>query len=371
MSRRPLPRRTPRACSSTTSRPTCTRTTRRRPSGVRRRCRSTATCCASCSGRKSCATCSIPTRSPRSSARSGREPRNADELHDLLRLRGDLRPGEFDEAHAAVLEAERRAFRARIGDDERLIAAEDAGRYRDALGVMPPSGLPDVFLESTDEPLRTLVLRYARGRGPFTTREANDHFGRDVEPSCRRSSATRSSCAASFVPAAPSASGATPTSCAACAARRSRRCGARSSPPSRRRSAASCRRGTASTAARRCARRSCRCRALPLPVSLWESEVLPRRVRGYQPSQLDQLCASGEVVWVGAGLDRVALYFREDAAALGAPAAAPRPEGEAHDRIREALARERRVLVRPARRDRARRPRPRCPRCGSSSGRAR
>src|SRR5205085_12650191 len=45
---------------------------------------------------------------------------------------------------------------------------------------------------------------------------------------------------------------------------------------------------------------------LPLPVSLWEAEVLPRRVRGYQPSQLDQLCASGEVVWAGAGLDRVA-----------------------------------------------------------------
>src|SRR5262249_43415611 len=36
---------------------------------------------------------------------------------------------------------------------------------------------------------------------------------------------------------------------------------------------------------------------------------------------------------------RVAVYVREDAAALGAPAAAARPEGEAHDRIREALAR--------------------------------
>ena len=59
-------------CSSTTSRPTCTRTTRRPPSGARRRCRSTATSCASCSARRSCATCSIPTRSPRSSARCGR-----------------------------------------------------------------------------------------------------------------------------------------------------------------------------------------------------------------------------------------------------------------------------------------------------------
>ena len=48
-------------------------------------------------------------------------------------------------------------------------------------------------------------------------------------------------------------------------------------------------------------------------MSLWESEVLPRRVPGFNPGQLDQLCASGEIVWVGAGLDRVAVYFREDA----------------------------------------------------------
>jgi ATP-dependent Lhr-like helicase len=78
---------------------------------------------------------------------------------------------------------------------------------------------------------------------------------------------------------------------------------------------------------------------LSLPVSLWESEVLPRRVPGFNPGQLDQLCASGEVVWVGAGLDRVAVFFREDAPALGRPAAAPRPESDAHDRIRELLGR--------------------------------
>src|SRR5438046_4160039 len=72
-------------------------------------------------------------------------PRDPDHLHDLLRLRGDLRPGEFDEAHAAILEAERRAIRVRLGGDERLVAAEDAGRYRDALGVMPPAGLPGAF----------------------------------------------------------------------------------------------------------------------------------------------------------------------------------------------------------------------------------
>ena len=95
--------------------------------------------------------------------------------------------------------------------------------------------------------------------------------------------------------------------------------------------------------------------ALPLPVSLWESEVLRRRVPGYQPAWLDALCATGEVVWVGAGLDRVALYFRADAPLLGAPAGAPPPEGEAAQALREALAALGGVLARPARRDRARR----------------
>ena len=89
-------------------------------------------------------------------------------------------------------------------------------------------------------------------------------------------------------------------------------------------------------------------------MALWESELLPRRVPGYRPEQLDSLCASGEVVWVGAGLDRVALYFREDAAALGQVAGTPRPEGEharpAPGRVRRGRA----LLVRPARGDRAR-----------------
>ena len=49
------PRRSPPRCSSTTSPPTCTRATRRTPSGAPRRWRSTATCCASCSARRSCA----------------------------------------------------------------------------------------------------------------------------------------------------------------------------------------------------------------------------------------------------------------------------------------------------------------------------
>jgi len=61
-------------------------------------------------------------------------------------------------------------------------------------------------------------------------------------------------------------------------------------------------------------------------------------VQGYRPSDLDILCASGELVWTGAGLDRVALYFREHAAELGQAGAEPAPEGEEHVAVRAALA---------------------------------
>ena len=37
---------------------------------------------------------------------------------------------------------------------------------------------------------------------------------------------------------------------------------------------------------------------------VWERDVLPRRVGAYSPAWLDQLCAGGELVWVGAGRAR-------------------------------------------------------------------
>jgi ATP-dependent Lhr-like helicase len=265
-------------------------------------------------------------------------PASPDHLHDALRLRGDYRVGEFDEAHAAILEAERRAIRVRIAGDERLIAVEDAGRYRDALGVMPPSGLPDAFLEGGPESLRELVLRYARGRGPFTTAEADEWFGLELEPLLRELEREERLVRGELRPG-----GVEREWCDPDVLRRLRRA-----------SLAALRREVepAEQAAlgrflpswhgidRRATLREALIplQALALPVSLWESEVLPRRVPGYRQEQLDQLCASGELVWVGAGLDRVALFFREDAAVLGRPAGAPEPDGTTHDSIRRALA---------------------------------
>ena len=191
-------------------------------------------------------------------------PRNADELHDLLRRGGDLRAGELDAGFAETLVRERRAFRGRVGGVDVVIAAEDAGLYRDAFGVMPPGGLPESFLEPVDDALERLLLRYARSHGPFTTGEVAGAVR--ARAGCRRarssppSRTATSSSAASCGRVASSASGATPTSSAGSAAPRSPCSAARSSRPSRSRSVASCRRGTGSTARRRSARRSCRSR---------------------------------------------------------------------------------------------------------------
>ena len=265
------------------------------------------------------------------------DPKSPDGLHDLLRLRGDLREGEYDASLAEPLLQERRALLVRLAGEERLIAAEDAGRYRDALGIMPPGGLPDAFLEEVPDALESLVARYARGRGPFTTQQANERFGRDVEPVLQGLERAERLLRGELRPG-----GTEREWCDPDVLRRLRRA-----------SLAALRKEVepAEQAAygrflpswhaidRRASLREALVplQALPLPAALWESELLPRRVPGYRPEQLDQLCASGELVWVGAGLDRVAVYFREDAPVLGRPGAADRPEGESHDRIRAAL----------------------------------
>jgi ATP-dependent Lhr-like helicase len=264
------------------------------------------------------------------------EPRSADQLHDLLLRRGDLRPGEFDESLATALETERRAVRVRVAGKERLIAAEDAGRYRDALGAMPPSGLPDAYLEGGADPLGWILCRFARGRGPFTTAEVAERYGlsiQDLEPKLAALELARGE----LRPGGTEREWSDPD-----VLRRLRR----ASLAALRREVEPVERpalGRFLPAWHGIDRRATLREALvalqgiSLPVLLWESDVLPRRIPGYQPAQLDQLTASGEVVWVGAGLERVALFFREDAPALGRPAALPPPDDEAHNSIRAAL----------------------------------
>ncbi len=266
------------------------------------------------------------------------EPRSPDHLHDQLRLRGDLRTGEYDGALAAPLIEERRALVVRIAGEERLIAIEDAGRYRDALGVMPPGGLPDVFLEGGPESLRRLVLRYAKGRGPFTTDQASARFGLDVEPVLRELEAEEQLVRGELRPG-----GTEREWCDPDVLRRLRRASLaalrREVEPVEQAALARFLPGWQAVDRRGTLREALvPLQGLALPVALWEAEVLPRRVTNYRPEQLDQLCATGELVWVGAGLDRVALYFREDAPVIGRPPAAAVPDGVAHEQLRTALA---------------------------------
>jgi ATP-dependent Lhr-like helicase len=263
-------------------------------------------------------------------------------LHHLLLLRGDLQDREYALELAEPLLAERRAVLVRFGGRERLIAAEDAGRYRDALGAMPPSGLPDAFLEPGELPLRTLLARFARGRGPFTTAEAAKRFG--IEAGTAERELAELEREERLVRGELRPGGTEREWCDPEVLRRLRRASLaalrKEVEPAEQTAYARFLPSWHGVDRRATLREALvPLQALALPVPLWEADLLPRRVPGYRPELLDQLCATGEIVWVGAGLDRVAVYFREDASALGRPSSTDAPEGEAHDLVRAALGR--------------------------------
>jgi ATP-dependent Lhr-like helicase len=287
--------------------------------------------------------------------------KDRDALQQVLRRLGDL---TVDECRARVAEgysaesmleklvSERRAAPVRIAGEERYIAAEDAGLYRDALGVPPPAGLPDSFLESPDEPMSALVRRYAATHGPFPTRQLGVRYGIDPLPALRELESAGDMVRGELLPG-----GTEREWCDADVLRRIRRA-----------SLARLRKEVEA------ADRSELARFLPswqnvdvhrptgagpdrlresliplqgvaLTPKTWERDVLPRRLGSYSPTWLDELCTSGELVWIGAGAlgrsdGRVALYYREDVHLAGPPppnAKLESPQGVPHDHIRERL----------------------------------
>ena len=176
-------RRLPRRCCLATSPTTSTTATRRSPNAARRRCRSIRRSCASCSARPSCATCSTRTRLPTSrpscsTCTTTAAARTVDGVHDLLLRLGDLSVEEID-ARAQIdgrraadeLTRARRAIAVTLAGQARIIPVEYASRYRDALGVPLPPGLPEALLEPAPHAALDLARRYARTHGPFTTAE--------------------------------------------------------------------------------------------------------------------------------------------------------------------------------------------------------
>jgi ATP-dependent Lhr-like helicase len=285
-----------------------------------------------------------------------------DALQQVLRTLGDLTAEECEErveagySAASMLEklvAERRAAKVRVAGEERYIASEDAGLFRDALGVPPPPGLPETFLEDHPDAMRALVRRYSRTHGPFPTVQLAGRYGVDPMPALRELEREGAMVRGELLPG-----GSEREWCDSEVLRRVRRASlARLRKEVEAADPTDLARFLPSwqnvDAFRRAGAGIDRLREALVPLQgvavtpkVWESDVLPRRLGAYSPSWLDELCTSGEVVWVGAGArgrsdGRVALYFREDVRLAGPPPANAKleaPEGEVHEAIRERLA---------------------------------
>ncbi len=289
-----------------------------------------------------------------------RQATGPDGLHDVLRTLGDLTaaeaaarttPGLDTRRMLDQLQAQRRAIRVRLAGEERWIDAADAGLYRDALGVAPPGGLPAAFLEDVADPLARLARRYAATHGPFTTADLRARYGVDFSAALGGLEGEGALVRGELRPG-----GSEREWCDPEVLRRLRRASlavlrkeiepvdhptlARFLPAWQNVD----RHSPSGAGVDRLREALLPLQGLALPAEAWERDVLPRRVGAYSPSWMDQLCSSGELVWIGAGSlgrssGRVALYFREDLELLGPPPfKGALPESASHHAVRERLA---------------------------------
>jgi ATP-dependent helicase Lhr and Lhr-like helicase len=282
-----------------------------------------------------------------------RFPRDADETHDLLVRLGDLNDEEATARGVAAewlqsLERDRRAALVRLAGESRWIAAEEAGRYREALGASLPIGLPDVFLDPGANPLESLLRRYARTHVPFVTADPVKRWALPaaaVETALTRLASRGDVVAGEFRRAAEGRE----------------YCHPEVLRMLRRRSLAALRREVESVPPDALARFLpawhgvgvkgggvdrllevvFQLQGLALPATVIERDVIASRVANYAPRLLDELVSMGEVVWVGRGAlgasdGRVSLYLRGDAPRL-VPAAVEPPQSGLHSKVRAHL----------------------------------
>jgi ATP-dependent Lhr-like helicase len=276
-----------------------------------------------------------------------------DAVQDLLLAVGDLSgeelaarcsPPEKAGEWARELMAGGRAVELPFATGRRYAAVEDAARYRDALGMDLPPGLPPALLVHTADAMTDLVKRFARTRGPFLTRDAEHRFGEGSRAAVALLLREGRLIEGALLPG-----GTEPELCDRDVLETLRR-----------RSLARLRRAIEPVDARTLSafllewqgvtrRRRGRDALLavvselqgcPLVASSLDTEILPARVDGYRPWDLDALCAAGEVVWaglepLGTNDGRIALYLPSDEALLARPIVSV--EGKVAASIREVL----------------------------------
>ena len=258
-----------------------------------------------------------------------RKVKGAEGVVDLLRILGPL---SVEEIEARVQPAPRvvggadaasagdvadvprwlaelaRANRVWRAGADRWAVIEDAARLRDALGTPLPIGIPAAFIEPVDDPLGDLIGRYGRTHAPFTVAAAAERLGVGtavVLDTLRRLEKQRRVVEGEFRPMQ--------TGSEWCDVEVLRRL--------RSRSLAALRHEVepvdAATLGRflpawqhvteplrgvdGVAQVIDQLAGVALPASAWESLVLPARVRDYSPVMLDELTATGEVIWSGVG----------------------------------------------------------------------
>ncbi|HEY6846514.1 MAG TPA: DEAD/DEAH box helicase [Terracidiphilus sp.] len=244
--------------------------------------------------------------------------RTADGIHDLCLRLGDLSREEIARrvVDVSLLESldrlirSRRLLEVRINGEKRLIAAEDAARYRDALGILLPPGLAVALLEPVRHPVLELVRRYARTHGPFASCAPAERFALDaaaVENALRQLLAEGRVLEGGFVPGG----------------FHREWCDAEMLRLIRRKSLAKLRREVEPVEQLTLARFLTHWQGLltprrtghgnldglldaidslqgaPLPASLMEASILPARIADYASAGLDTLVAAGEVAWAG------------------------------------------------------------------------
>jgi ATP-dependent Lhr-like helicase len=244
--------------------------------------------------------------------------RSADGIHDLCLRLGDLSREELARRvatpdllqHVDRLIRSRRLLEVRIGGERRVIASEDAARYRDGLGIPLPPGLAVALLEPVAHPVLELVRRYARTHGPFTLREAAERFALDsaaAEDALRQLAHEGRVLEGGFRPGG----------------LHREWCDAEMLRLIRRKSLARLRREVEPVEQHTLARFLTHWQGVlaprrsghgnldglldaieslqgaPLPASLVETAILPARIAEYAPAGLDTLIAAGEVAWAG------------------------------------------------------------------------
>ncbi|MEZ4399972.1 MAG: DEAD/DEAH box helicase [Kofleriaceae bacterium] len=253
-------------------------------------------------------------------------PDGADRWHDRLLRCGDVDATAIDATTCAALIAAGRALALGVGPRTLVVPVEYAARYRDALGVALPAQLPAAYRAPTADPVRELVVRYARTHGPFTV---DDLAARYQLAAATLAPVLAALAAAGVLVEGEFRPGGTGREWLHADVLRTLRS----------RSLARVRRQIAPVPATAYVRflhawhgvvqpragldavldAVERLQGLPVLASQLEAELLPARVADYAPGDLDTLAAAGEVVWHGVAAagerdGRVAVYLADQAA---------------------------------------------------------